>query len=119
MLPGCATLTSTPASASALGFASVDKSLLDNVMLPPGYQYSVLHATGDALDSALAAYSNKGLESDDWSRRVGDHHDGMDIYYIDANGRYSEKETARAVPCRAALRCSALRCAALRCAVLC
>ncbi|PUE42650.1 PhoX family phosphatase [Limnohabitans sp. Bal53] len=100
MLPGCATLTSGMAAApKALGFPSVEKSLLDNVMLPPGYQYSVLHATGDALDSALAAYSNKGTEADDWSRRVGDHHDGMDIYYIDANGRYSEKETSRAVLC--------------------
>jgi secreted PhoX family phosphatase len=100
MLPGCATLTSgMAASPMALGFPSVEKSLLDNVMLPPGYQYSVLHATGDALDSALAAYSNKGTEADDWSRRVGDHHDGMDIYYIDANGRYSEKETGRAVLC--------------------
>ena len=100
MLPGCATLTSgLAASPKALGFPAVEKSLLDNVMLPPGYQYSVLHATGDALDSALAAYSNKGTEADDWSRRVGDHHDGMDIYYIDANGRYSEKETSRAVLC--------------------
>ena len=100
MLPGCASLTSGMAAApSALGFAAVEKGLLDQVMLPPGYQYSVLHATGDALDSALSAYSNKGTEADDWSRRVGDHHDGMDIYYIDANGRYSEKETGRAVLC--------------------
>ncbi|PUE08133.1 PhoX family phosphatase [Limnohabitans sp. T6-20] len=100
MLPGCATLTSGMAAApTALGFAAVDKSLLDNVMLPPGYQYSVLHATGDALDSSLPAYSNLGTETDDWSRRIGDHHDGMDIYYIDANGRYSDKETARAVLC--------------------
>ncbi|PUE47957.1 hypothetical protein B9Z47_08875 [Limnohabitans sp. 2KL-1] len=100
MLPGCATLTSGLASApTSLGFAAVEKSLLDNVMLPPGYQYSVLHATGDALDSALPAYSNRGTEADDWSRRIGDHHDGMDIYYIDANGRYSEKETGRAVLC--------------------
>ena len=96
MLPGCATLTSGMAAApKALGFPSVEKSLLDNVMLPPGYQYSVLHATGDALDSALAAYSNKGTEADDWSRRVGDHHDGMDIYYIDANGRYSTPTVKR------------------------
>ena len=76
MLPGCATLTSGMAAApKALGFPSVEKILLDNVMLPPGYQYSVLHATGDALDSALAAYSNRGTEVDDWSRRIGDHHD--------------------------------------------
>ncbi len=100
MLPGCATVASGVAAApSALGFASVDKSLLDNVILPAGYQYTVLHATGDALDSSLPAYSNRGLETDDWSRRIGDHHDGMDIYYLDANGRYSEKETSRAVLC--------------------
>ncbi|MEY4661683.1 MAG: hypothetical protein RLZZ239_156, partial [Pseudomonadota bacterium] len=100
MLPGCATMaTGLAAAPSALGFASVDKSLLDNVILPAGYQYTVLHATGDALDSALPAYSNRGIEADDWSRRVGDHHDGMDIYYIDSQGRYSEKETARAVLC--------------------
>jgi secreted PhoX family phosphatase len=100
MLPGCATVTSGMAAApAALGFAAVDKSLLDNVVLPPGYQYSVLHATGDALDSSLPAYSNVGAETDDWSRRIGDHHDGMDIYCIDANGRYSEKETGRAVLC--------------------
>ncbi len=100
MLPGCASLATSMATASTgLGFPSVEKSLLDNVMLPPGYQYSVLHATGDALDSTLAAYSNRGTEADDWSRRIGDHHDGMDIYYLDANGRYSEKETGRAVLC--------------------
>ena len=100
MLPGCATVGSGLAAApSALGFASVDKSLLDNVILPAGYQYTVLHATGDALDSSLPAYSNRGLETDDWSRRIGDHHDGMDIYYLDSNGRYSEKETSRAVLC--------------------
>ena len=100
MLPGCAALGSGMASGPAtLGFPAVEKSLLDNVMLPPGYQYSILHATGDALDSALSAYSNRGTESDDWSRRIGDHHDGMDLYYLDANGRYSDKETSRVVLC--------------------
>ena len=100
LLPGCASLVAPTAAASpSLGFTAVEKSLLDNVMLPPGYQYTVLHATGDALDSALPAFSNKGIEADDWARRVGDHHDGMDIYYIDAQGQYSDKETGRAVLC--------------------
>ncbi|MEY4758005.1 MAG: hypothetical protein RJA34_2903 [Pseudomonadota bacterium] len=100
MLPGCATVASQMAATpKGLGFASVEKSLLDDVILPPGYQYSVLHATGDSLDPALAAFSNKGTEADDWSRRVGDHHDGMDVYYIDAQGKYSDKETSRAVLC--------------------
>ncbi len=99
LLPGCATLASGMAAAPTLGFASLDKSLLDNVMLPAGYQYTVLHATGDALDSSLPAYSNQGIETDDWSRRIGDHHDGMDLYYIDAQGRYTEQATHRAVLC--------------------
>jgi secreted PhoX family phosphatase len=100
VLPGCATLDyGSAAIPKALGFPAVEKSLLDNVILPPGYQYSVLHATGDAIDATLASYTNRGAELDDWSRRIGDHHDGMDIFYIDANGRYTEKETGRAVLC--------------------
>ncbi len=100
VLPGCVTLGAgmgpTP---TALGFPAVPKSLLDNVILPPGYQYSVLHATGDAMDTSTPTYSNSGRETDDWSRRIGDHHDGMDIFYIDDQGKYSEKETTRAVLC--------------------
>ena len=100
MLPGCASVAPTAAAtAQTLGFSAVEKSLQDTVILPPGYQYSVLHATGDALDAALGAFSNQGLERDDGSRRIGDHHDGMDIFYIDAQGRYSDQETARAVLC--------------------
>ena len=100
VLPGCATLgTGMGPAPTALGFPAVSKSLLDNVILPPGYQYSVLHATGDAMDTSTPAYSNSGRETDDWSRRIGDHHDGMDIFYIDDQGKYSEKETTRAVLC--------------------
>jgi secreted PhoX family phosphatase len=95
MLPGCATLGSAPAS--ALGFPSLDKSLLDDVVLPPGYRYTVLHATGDSLDPKVPAYSNVGAEADDWSRRVGDHHDALDIFFIDERGRYTDKDTGRAV----------------------
>ena len=39
LLPGCATMVSGLAAAPpALGFSSLDKSLLDNEILPPGYQ---------------------------------------------------------------------------------
>jgi secreted PhoX family phosphatase len=100
MLPGCATLSPGSSALPAnLSFPPVEKSLLDNVILPPGYQYKVLHATGDSLSPSLNKFSNKGIESDDWSQRVGDHHDGMDIYFIDENGKYTEKQTTRAVIC--------------------
>jgi secreted PhoX family phosphatase len=84
-------------TARALGFNAIDKSLLDNVILPAGYTYSVLHATGDRLVSSIASYSSQGTETDDWSQRIGDHHDGMDLFYVGANGRFSATATDRAV----------------------
>ena len=99
MLPGCASLmpAASAGNTTALGFPAIDKSLLDNVILPPGYSYKVLHASGDPLNRSMGAYSNQGLERDDWSARIGDQHDGMDIYYVDAAGKYSVKDTGRAV----------------------
>jgi secreted PhoX family phosphatase len=82
---------------NALGFPAVAKSLADDVILPPGYTYRVLHATGDRLFTTETAYSNLGTELDDWSRRVGDHHDGMDLFYIDAQNKYTTVDTGRAV----------------------
>lgn len=84
-------------SESALGFPAVAKSLADDVILPPGYTYRVLHATGDRLFTTETAYLNQGSEADDWSRRVGDHHDGMDLFYIDAQNKYTTVDTGRAV----------------------
>jgi secreted PhoX family phosphatase len=85
-------------SETALGFPAVAKSLLDDVILPPGYTYRVLHATGDRLfTTPETAYANQGTETDDWSRRVGDHHDGMDLFYIDALDNYTTVDTGRAV----------------------
>jgi secreted PhoX family phosphatase len=99
MLPGCASLAmpSAPGKASALGFPSLDKSVLDQVILPPGYSFKVLHASGDPLKATVSAYSNQGTERDDWSERIGDQHDGMDIYYVDSAGKYSPRDTGRAV----------------------
>jgi secreted PhoX family phosphatase len=100
MLPGCAatagTLPNLPTS-NLLGFSPVAKSILDQVSVPAGYTVKVLHATGDTLDPAIPAYSNTGSETDDWSKRVGDHHDGMHLYYIGSNGKVSSAATTRAV----------------------
>ena len=101
MLAGCGgveapSLTSLPAS-TLLGFNAVTKGILDQVVVPAGYSVKVLHATGDRLNTAVTQYSNLGLETDDWTQRVGDHHDGMDIFYIDSNGRYTTKATNKAV----------------------
>ena len=86
-------------SGTELGFHAVSKSLLDDVLLPEGYRYTILHATGDPIQPGVPAYSNVGTEVDDWSGRIGDHHDGMELFYIDANGLYSVAPTDRAVLC--------------------
>lgn len=82
---------------TALSFEAVPKNTLDRVTLPPGYQFTVLHATGDRISSSVPAYSNKGIETDDWSKRVGDHHDGVEIFHIDASGKYTKNMTDRAL----------------------
>jgi secreted PhoX family phosphatase len=92
-----ANTASAPGKVSALGFPSLDKSLLDQVVLPPGYSFTVLHAGGDPINTRVPSFSNQGTETDDWSERIGDQHDGMDIYYVDSAGKYSDKDTGRAV----------------------
>ena len=95
MLAACGGMSE--AELPSLGFNAVGKSLADSIMLPDGYTYTVVHATGDRLTKDIPAYSNTGAEKDDWSMRVGDHHDGMEIFFIGRNGRYTEKSTDRAV----------------------
>lgn len=81
----------------ALGFNSLDKSLADSVVLPAGYSFTILHATGDRLNASVAAYSNAGTEADDWSARIGDHHDGMGLFHLDGSGRWTKNDTDRAL----------------------
>jgi uncharacterized protein len=87
----------SPAIAKSLGFNPVAKSLVDNVVLPTGYTYKVLHATGDRLIASLAPLTNAGTEADDWADRIGDHHDGMDIFFVDSSGKFTTQDTGRAV----------------------
>ena len=116
MLPGCggdstttaATTTgsaagsATPlpalAGGNSLGFTAINKSLLDQVIVPPGYSVRVLHATGDTLNAAAGAYGNLGLETgDSWANRVGDQHDGMELFYIDSSNKATFTATNKAV----------------------
>jgi len=97
-LVGCSSADdSLLATPSQLSFESVPKNILDKVTLPPGYQFTVLHATGDRLTSSVAAYTNKGTETDDWSNRVGDHHDGVELFHLNDSGKYTKDNTNRAV----------------------
>lgn len=88
----------TLSSSNILGFTPVEKGILDQVVVPPGYSVKVLHATGDTLNASAAAYSNMGTETgDSWAQRIGDHHDGMQLFYIDAGNKATFTPTGRAV----------------------
>ncbi len=96
MLPGCGGGSTIAASndtlpltaVTELKFTTVAKSLADQVWVPAGYTVKVLHATGDTMKTGVAAYSNAGTDdAESWANRVGDQHDGTEIFYIGSNGK--------------------------------
>lgn len=72
-------------SPSQLGFEAVPKSLADVVTVPAGYTVMVLYRTGDPLTADTPAYANNGSDTD-FSKRAGDHHDGMSYFGLAATG---------------------------------
>ena len=94
MLPGCGGTTTAgntlPALASStlMKFTPVAKSLADSILVPAGYTVKMLHATGDTMKAGVPVYSNAGTDdAESWANRVGDQHDGTEIFYIGANGK--------------------------------
>ncbi len=79
-----------------LGFSAVPKSLADLVSVPVGYTVSVLYALGDPLFASTAAYKNDGTDGA-FEERAGDHHDGMELFGLSANGTPSAASTDRAI----------------------
>jgi secreted PhoX family phosphatase len=69
----------------ALGFAAVSKDLADQLVVPAGYAATVIYATGDSIDPVVGDYRNDGSD-DTFSRRSGDHHDGMHWFGLAADG---------------------------------
>jgi secreted PhoX family phosphatase len=97
-LSGCAT-TGTPSTGGAtpvtqLGFKPVMRSLADTVTVPPGYTAQVLYAGGDPLAASVPAFQNDGTDQQ-WAQRAGDHHDGLEWYGLDAQGKPSDTFTSR------------------------
>ena len=84
----------------ALNFDAVAKNKLDLVTVPAGYQTSILHALGDPLSLADAAWANDGSESaDSYNRRVGDGHDGMHYFGLSDAGAYNASRSDRGLLC--------------------
>ena len=81
-------------AATLLGFTAVAKNLTDVVTVPAGYTASVLYALGDPLTAGTAAYKNDGTDAD-FDKRAGDHHDGMEWFGLDADGKPSRSAVDR------------------------
>ncbi len=77
-----------------LGFKEVAKSLADAVVVPEGYTVNVIYALGDPLTAATPAFKNDGSDGD-YENRAGDHHDGMEWFGLDNNGRASGSTNSR------------------------
>ena len=68
-----------PATAPALDFNPVAKSIADSIQVAAGYSATVIYATGDSLDVNVPEYAGNGTEAN-YDRRAGDHHDGMHFF---------------------------------------
>ena len=83
-------------SEKLLNFSAVNKSLLDQVVVPAGYTASIIFALGDPLSASTAAFKNDGSDSD-FENRAGDHHDGMEYFGLGADGKPSTSSNDRAL----------------------
>ncbi len=92
--------TTAPASsAPVLGFTAVPKGLADQLVVPAGYTATVIYATGDSIDPAVADYKNDGSDGN-FARRAGDHHDAISYFGLNAAGTAREpKGTERGLLC--------------------
>ena len=98
-LAGCASTgtmgeSKAPATVTQLGFQAVPRSRDDRVSVPPGYSAQVLYAGGDPLTVATPAFRNDGTDGQ-WEQRAGDHHDGIEWFGLDAQGKPSDTFTSR------------------------
>ena len=84
-LSGRAALAQSAAPSSLVGFKPVPVSFDDTVVLPEGYSYQVLGATGAPISGDLPAYrpgANTGAEQE---HQIGQHHDGIHFFPIDGS----------------------------------
>jgi uncharacterized protein len=93
---GCAATGSGMASMDRLGFKPVPKGLADTVVVPEGYSVQVLYALGDPLAAGVPAYRNDGTDTQ-FELRAGDHHDGMEWFGLDAQGKPSASYNSRGI----------------------
>jgi secreted PhoX family phosphatase len=82
-LSGKAALASS--ASSLIGFKAVPVSYDDAVVVPEGYSFQILGATGEPISGDMPAYrpgANTGAEQE---HQIGQHHDGMHFFPIEGS----------------------------------
>ncbi len=83
-----------------LNFTAVPKSTADKVSLATGYSYRVLLQTGDPLAAEVPEYANDGSdEPASFSRRAGDHNDGMHFFGMNKSGSWNPTVSEQGLLC--------------------
>ena len=96
-LTACATsapMTPVAKALTSLGFKPVAKGMADAVVVPEGYSAQVIYALGDPLSANVPAFKNDGTD-DQFDQRAGDHHDGMEWFGLDEQGKPSRNGATR------------------------
>ncbi len=78
-------LADSTAKGALLGFQAVPISFDDTVVVPEGYSFQILGATGDAITGDMPAYrpgANTGAEQ---GMQIGQCHDGIHFFPIDGS----------------------------------
>ena len=94
--PAPAPAPATPVRPADIPFSPVAKSTADTVVLASGYTATVMLRLGDPLNASTPTYVNDGSDSGaSYATRVGDHHDGMYFFPLDAAGARSTTASDR------------------------
>jgi hypothetical protein len=79
-----------------LGFTAVARTLADTNTVPAGYTARVILACGDPMAAGVPAYKNDGTDSN-YAQRVGDCHDGIQYFGLNAAGQRDDTSNNRAL----------------------
>ena len=79
-----------------LGFTAVARTLADTNTVPAGYTARVILACGDPMAAGVPAYKNDGTDTN-YAQRVGDCHDGIQYFGLNAAGQRDDSSSSRAL----------------------
>lgn len=82
-LSGRAAMAQT--AAPLLGFAAIPVSFDDTVVLPEGYSYQVLGASGAPVSGGMPVYRPGANTAAEQEHQIGQHHDGIHFFAIDGS----------------------------------